>query len=47
MTAVFFYALAWLAQLKHRHMRRRLVERTLHKLGVSRRKCDRIARRVP
>lgn len=46
MTAILF-ALSWLARLRYQGRRRRLVERGLHKLGFTRRQCDRIARRIP
>lgn len=42
------YALLHIAeQLKHKHLRRRWVEKTLHRLGMSRRRAMRIARRIP
>ena len=42
------YALLHLAgQLKHKHARRRLVEKTLHRLGLSRSRSLKISRFVP
>lgn len=34
-------------QLKHKHLRRRLVEKTLHRWGLSRRQAQKIARHIP
>lgn len=34
-------------QLKHKHTRRRFVEKTLHRLGMSRRQSQKFARFVP
>lgn len=42
------YALLHIAeQLKHKHLRRRFVEKTLHRWGLSRRQAQKIARRIP
>lgn len=45
------FALAWLlsrlASLRHRHMRRRTVERIARRLGLSRRQAERIAHHTP
>lgn len=46
MASIIFF-LTMLARLRYQGRRRRLVERTLHKMGFSRRQCDRIARRIP
>ena len=34
-------------QLKHKHTRRRLVEKTLHRLGMSRSRALKFARHIP
>lgn len=36
--------LHFVEQLKHKHTRRRLVEKTLHRLGMSRRRALKFAR---
>lgn len=42
------YALLHIAeQLKHKHLRRRWVEKTLHRLGMSRRQSQKFARHIP
>jgi len=41
------FALLHLAgQLRHKHTRRRLVEKTLHRLGMSRRRALQFARHI-
>ena len=42
-----FALLHLVEQLKHKHTRRRLVEKTLHRLGMSRSRALKFARFVP
>lgn len=42
-----FALLHLVEQLKHKHTRRRFVEKTLHRWGMSRRQSQKIARRIP
>ena len=42
-----FALLHLIEQLKHKHARRRLVEKTLHRLGMSRSRAMKLARHIP
>ena len=42
-----FAFLHLIEQLKHKHLRRRLVEKTLHRWGMSRRQAVNFSRRIP
>lgn len=41
-----FALLHLVEQLKHKHTRRRFVEKTLHRLGMSRRRALKISRHI-
>lgn len=42
-----FALLHLVEQLKHKHTRRRWVEKTLHRWGMSRRQSQKISRHIP